>query len=88
MGTLRSNLSSDLDPWPISLDTSHHMGTTRMGTNPAVSVVNENCRIFSCPNVYMVGSSAFPTCGNANPTYTIVALSIRLAEHLSVKIRS
>ena len=86
-GTLRSNLSSDLDPWPISLDASHHMGTTRMGTDPAVSVVNENCRIHSCPNVYVAGSSVFPTCGNANPTYTIVALSIRLGEHLSVKTR-
>ena len=87
-GTLRSDLSPDLDPWPISLDASHHMGTTRMGTNPEVSVVNENCRIHSCPNVYVAGSSVFPTCGNANPTYTIVALSIRLAEHLSGKMRS
>ena len=86
-GTLRSNLSPDLDPWPINLDASHHMGTTRMGTDPAVSVVNENCRIHSCPNVYVAGSSVFPTCGNANPTYTIVALSIRLGEHLSVNTR-
>jgi choline dehydrogenase-like flavoprotein len=87
LGTLHSNLSPDLDPWPINLDASHHMGTTRMGTHPAVSVVNENCKVHSCPNVYVAGSSVFPTCGNANPTYTIVALSIRLAEHLGVEMR-
>jgi choline dehydrogenase-like flavoprotein len=53
-----------------------------MGHSPATSVVNADCRLHTVPNVYVAGSSVFPTGGYANPTYTIVALAIRLAEHL------
>jgi choline dehydrogenase-like flavoprotein len=53
-----------------------------MGHSPAVSVVNADCRLHAVPNLYVAGSSVFPTSGYANPTATIVALSIRLAEHL------
>ena len=60
----------------------HHMGTTRMSRDPTTGVVDETCRVHSTDNVYVAGSSVFPTGGNANPTLTIVALSIRLAEHL------
>ena len=65
---------------------SHHMGTTRMHTSAKQGVVNENLRIHNVDNVYISGSSVFPTSGFANPTLTIVALSIRLASHLSKKI--
>jgi choline dehydrogenase-like flavoprotein len=61
---------------------SHQMGTTRMGESAADSVVDRNCRIHSVPNLYVAGSSVFPTCGWANPTLSLVALSIRLADHL------
>ena len=79
-------LSSDLetaDPWPIDQDASHHIGTTRMGHDPATSVVNVNLRVHGVENLYAAGSSVFATSGCANPTYTICALSIRLAEHLA-----
>jgi len=79
------NLVSDLtecEPWPINSDASHHMGSTRMGTNPRTSVVDPDCRVHGVPKLYIAGSSVFPTGGYANPTYTIVALAIRLAEHL------
>jgi choline dehydrogenase-like flavoprotein len=58
------------------------MGATRMGGDPATSVVDGDCRLHTVPNVYVAGSSVFPTSGYANPTYTIVALAIRLADHL------
>jgi choline dehydrogenase-like flavoprotein len=71
------------DPWPISRDASHHMGTTRMGNDPSTSIVDRDCRIHGIANLYVAGSSVFPTSGSANPTLTIVALSLRLANHLS-----
>lgn len=78
-------LESDLavaEPWPITQDASHHLGTTRMGADPATSVVDTDLRVHGVENVYLAGGSVFPTSGCANPTFTIVALSIRLAEHL------
>jgi choline dehydrogenase-like flavoprotein len=69
-------------PWPIDQDASHHLGTTRMGSDPSCSVVDPDLRIHGCDNVHLAGGSVFPTSGCANPTYTIAALSIRLAEHL------
>ncbi len=82
-------LSSELetcDPWPITYDASHHLGTTRMGTDPKTSVVTPDCRLHSIENVYVAGASVFPTSGCANPTFTIVALAIRLAEHLREQV--
>lgn len=61
---------------------AHHMGTTRMGANPQTSVVNSDCRVHSVPNLYIASSSVFPTGGYANPTLTILALSLRLGDHL------
>ncbi|WP_143308722.1 FAD-dependent oxidoreductase, partial [Candidatus Entotheonella palauensis] len=66
-GELSSELETD-DPWPIAYDASHHLGTTRMGTDPATSVVTPDCRLHSVENVYMAGASVFPTSGCANPT--------------------
>jgi choline dehydrogenase-like flavoprotein len=68
---------------------SHHpSGTARMGNNPVTSVVDRNCRSHGHPNLYVVGGSVFPTMGTANPTLTIAALSLRLAEHLAIVARS
>lgn len=60
----------------------HHMGTTRMSDDPATGVVDANCRVHGVENLYVAGSSVFATCGHNNPTLTIVALSLRLADHL------
>ncbi|MEP0075132.1 MAG: GMC family oxidoreductase [Parasphingorhabdus sp.] len=60
----------------------HHMGGTRMSDSPCTGVVDKNCRLHESPNLYVASSSVFPTGGWANPTVTIVALSLRLAEHL------
>jgi choline dehydrogenase-like flavoprotein len=60
----------------------HHMGATRMSDSPGTGVVDPDCRLHGVSNVYLAGSSVFPTVGHANPTLTIVALSLRLADHL------
>jgi choline dehydrogenase-like flavoprotein len=60
----------------------HHMGGTRMADTVKNGVVDSNCRVFGQGNLYVAGSSVFPSGGSANPTLTIVQLSLRLAEHL------
>ena len=61
---------------------AHHIGTTRMHHDPRQGVVDANQRVHSVSNLYITGSSVFPTGGYANPTLTILALSLRLADHL------
>jgi choline dehydrogenase-like flavoprotein len=61
----------------------HHMGTTRMHVDPAQGVVDVDCRVHGIENLFIAGSSVFPTGGYANPTLTIVALAVRLADHLA-----
>jgi len=69
--------------WPARLrGARHHMGTTRMHANPARGVVDADCRVHGVANLFVAGSSVFPTSGSANPTLTIVALALRLADHL------
>lgn len=70
---------------PAFTDASHHMGTTRMGSNPEAGVVDPDCRVHGIRNLYVAGSSVFPCAGHANPTLTIVALAERLADHLAAK---
>jgi choline dehydrogenase-like flavoprotein len=62
--------------------TAHHIGTTRMSDDPGKGVVDRHCRVHGIDNLHIAGSSVFPTGGWAFPTYTIVALSLRLAETL------
>lgn len=61
----------------------HHMGTTRMSADPRFGVVDPQQKVHGIDNLYIAGSSVFPTGGAINPTFTLVALSLRLAEHLS-----
>jgi choline dehydrogenase-like flavoprotein len=61
---------------------SHHMGTTRMHEDPRQGVVDANCRVNGVSNLFVAGSSVFPTGGTTGPTLTIVALAVRLARHL------
>jgi choline dehydrogenase-like flavoprotein len=87
LGHLETSLAA-ADPWPIDQDASHHMGGTRMGTDPLTSVVDRDLRLHSHTNLYCAGSSVFPSSGCANPTFTITALSIRLARHLRAVLAS
>ena len=60
----------------------HHLGTTRMSADRSGGVVDPDCRVHGIDNLFVASSSVFPTSSHANPTLTIVALAIRLADHL------
>jgi choline dehydrogenase-like flavoprotein len=81
-----------LEPWlrdanvPMTnalQETYHYLGTTRMADNPQDGVVDRDCAVHGMKNLYVAGSSVFPTAGQANPTLTLVALALRLADRLS-----
>jgi choline dehydrogenase-like flavoprotein len=59
------------------------MGTTRMAGDVADGTVDLNCRLHGVENLYVAGSSVFPTGGCANPTFMIVTLAHRLVDHLT-----
>jgi choline dehydrogenase-like flavoprotein len=80
--------------WPLDPTVSkhpiagyHHMGTTRMSADPAHGVVDDQCRVHGYRNLYVAGSSVFPTGGWANPTLTILALAYRLGDTLDRALR-
>jgi len=66
----------------------HHMGTTRMGSDPATSVTDGDGRVHGLANLWVAGSSLFPTGGWANPTLTIVALALRSAEKIGRELKA
>jgi choline dehydrogenase-like flavoprotein len=71
--------------WPDTFETEgcwHHMGTTRMHHSAKQGVVDQHCRVHDTANLYVAGSSVFPTAGGDFPTITIVALALRLADHI------
>jgi choline dehydrogenase-like flavoprotein len=83
VGHVERALPEDDDAWRAALEGGkHHMGTTRMHTDPAAGVVDGDSRVHGTRNLFVAGSSVFPSGGYANPTLTIVALALRLADHL------
>jgi choline dehydrogenase-like flavoprotein len=73
--------------WPSTLSGGwHHMGTTRMHDDPKQGVVNASCRVHGMANLSIAGSSVFPTAGAVNPTLTLVALTLRLSDHLKGRL--
>jgi len=70
------------NPAHTLIETHHHIGTTRMAESPHKGVVDADCRVHGTTNLFVAGSSVFVTGGHANPTLTIVALAVRLADHL------
>lgn len=81
--------------WPVRREelignmsaSRHHNGSTRMHESAARGVVDPDCRLHEVANLYVAGSSVFPTGGIANPTLTLVALSMRLSDHLKHELR-
>jgi choline dehydrogenase-like flavoprotein len=59
-----------------------------MHPDPRRGVVDESCRVHGVPNLFVAGGSLFPTGGSANPTLTILALALRLADHLKALLRA
>ncbi|MDO4905705.1 MAG: GMC oxidoreductase [Lautropia sp.] len=69
--------------WPTDMEgTYHHMGTTRMHDSPRHGVVDRNCQVHGMANLYVAGSSVFPTSSSNHPTMTLVALALRLSDRL------
>ncbi|MFT4100065.1 MAG: GMC family oxidoreductase [Burkholderiaceae bacterium] len=84
----RGDVSYVRDGWPDSLEgTWHHMGTTRMHASPREGVVDTDSRVHGLANLYVAGSSVFPTYGPNHPTMTLMALALRLADHLVGELR-
>ena len=65
----------------------HHMGTTRMSSDAKDGVVDANCKVHGISNLYIAGASVYVTAGAVNPTLTLIALTIRLADHLKGKMK-
>ncbi len=65
----------------------HHIGTARMAASARDGVVDTDCRVHGMANLFVASSAVFPTCGHANPTLTILALAVRLADHLHRDLR-
>ncbi|MEV4209732.1 GMC family oxidoreductase [Nocardia salmonicida] len=74
-------LPDSTDPLPLT-DWAHPCGTTRMSADPRHGVVDRHCRVHGVDNLYIAGSSVFPTNGHVNPTLTVIALAVRLADTL------
>jgi choline dehydrogenase-like flavoprotein len=79
-----------LEPWIVQeqpqdsdiTDIAHTSGTTRMSNDRRRGVVNSDCQVHGIAGLYVAGASVFPTSGHANPTLMLVALAIRLADHI------
>ena len=83
LGRGYSQLFKDNSQWPKHMEAGkHHCGTTRMSDDSKTGVIDANCKVFGIDNLYIAGSSVFPTIGYANPTITIVALALRLSDHI------
>ncbi|MCP4925058.1 MAG: GMC family oxidoreductase [Gammaproteobacteria bacterium] len=75
------------DEWPDAFTSGkHHCGTTRMADNPKQGVVDRNCKVFGIDNLFVTGSSIFPNIGHTNPTLNLIALSLRLADHIKGRL--
>ena len=87
-GRLQSTVPEDDSEWPSDMrGDQHHLGTTRMQRDRRMGVVDENCRVHRIANLYVAGCSVFPTSGTFNSTLTIVALALRLADHIKERLQ-
>jgi choline dehydrogenase-like flavoprotein len=81
LGSVQDKLGAERPP-AVIYGLCHHIGTTRIHTDRSQGVVDPDCKLHGVENLYLAGCSVFPTSGWANPTLTIVALAVRLADHL------
>lgn len=82
LGRLEVERDEDGIPYMTASSAHHLMGTTRMHSDPQQGVVDENCRVHGISNLFVASSAVFPTGGQVNPTLTVVAMSVRLADHI------
>jgi choline dehydrogenase-like flavoprotein len=81
-------VNDDETTWPDDMRGGwHHMGTTRMSDDPKQGVVDKNCQVHGLSNLFVAGSSVFPTAGSGTPTMTLVSLALRLADYIKERMR-
>lgn len=74
--------------WPSGTNGGwHHMGTTRMSDDPKTGVVDRNCQVHGIANLHVAGAACYATAGAPNPTLTLVALSLRLSDHVKERVK-
>ena len=81
LGVVEDKLGQE-NPPALFYGLHHHLGTARMHRDPKQGVVDADCRVHGTSNLFVAGGAVFPTSGWANPSLTIVALAVRLADHL------
>lgn len=93
---IRAGGKGDFDRGDAALDDAverfagiggHQLGGARMASDPKVGVVDADCRVHGVSNLFLAGAATFPTVGHANPTLTVVALSLRLADELRRRLQ-
>lgn len=85
----QASLLDDSVAWVrMAHDSAHHMGTTRMHESPQQGVVDPDCRVHGVVNLFIGSSAVFPTCAHSNPTLTILALCLRIADRLKSVLRN
>jgi choline dehydrogenase-like flavoprotein len=83
LGRLQILIDDDDTTWPKDTRGGwHHMGTTRMSADPTRGVVDRNCQVHGISNLFIAGSSVFPTAGSGTPTMLLVSLALRMADHI------
>ncbi|MEA5463858.1 GMC family oxidoreductase [Leptothoe sp. PORK10 BA2] len=83
LGEFQPQFELSMGARPYIASPHHHLGTTRMHDSPHQGVVDRHCRVHGVANLFIAGSSVFPTgLGYANPTLTIIALATRLSDHI------
>jgi choline dehydrogenase-like flavoprotein len=87
LGRLQIQIDDDDTTWPKDTRGGwHHMGTTRMSDDPRRGVVDRNCQVHGIANLFIAGSSVFPTAGSGTPTMMLVSLALRLADYLKERM--
>ena len=87
VGSLFSDLPSLENRWPDELAfSSHTMGTTRMSASPSNGVVDSDCRVHGVNNLYVAGGSVLSITGANMVTFNLLALALRLSDHLKGKL--
>jgi choline dehydrogenase-like flavoprotein/threonine dehydrogenase-like Zn-dependent dehydrogenase len=83
IGELRADLEDTSVVWDAMIGSSHHAGTTRMGTDPHTSVTGPDGQVHDVPGLFVAGASLFPTSGYANPVFSIAAVALHVADHVA-----
>lgn len=87
LGRMRRTFSRADPRWQeTAIWSDHHLGGTRMHDDSRHGVVDRNCRVHGTSNLYVAGSSVFPTTGHAHPTMSLIALALRLGDHLKAVV--